>query len=689
MKIFNKAGSKERLFEMMSRVNKIKLNESAVPVGTKVPIKGLTIDKLGFQLTPEVSKRGVKYNLVNSKELFPSPKQSYSSIYITTDSHLDDWIRDFNDWHGDEGYLVKVDDLRWDVVDNPRFTQWRDERNKGVLADIERDKQRGWSTESVIKEEGGYSDSYDTQRDLRQMQRDEDKRTFSQIVFLQGSEAEEPLEILNNQGEQAALEYLKQWDMGDSYETTTGSGAGRSDSQYQEGNYLMSWNDRIGYIGLERIDEEIKEADDASGYSYDRSHPANRRFQEPKLMDLSQGEQFRYILLVDDDGRYHDIMIPVELYDEHLDQLYRHFGTNSAYQEVRKEPKINYKLSTDILGKSETLKEYDPLEYIDDTSNDDNSDPLPTEPEEEDCIVSSNGWKLSVSCGGKFIGEFEEDDQAYAAVREWKKRNNYFPNTWFISDHGNASLVDDNGNIIGEGINEGSSKLSQIKSSNPALYNQLMVAKKTMNMNDAMAGVMGGMSKEEARQLLIKHGMLKEADDTTSSIDGNYTQGNENYKKALVTDLKNRGEDATMSSSTSELESKNGLFKETIDSVVDFDRAYLDNSVDTEETNVTKYDGGLDYPDKNLRVDSNLLHQEPIFEMDDFRPLTLNYDQKGNWIPAGHEDKGMALRVTYHPIGSDNEKYLVVKMLPDGGIDKIYKVMDNWDKAKEELKKYL
>jgi hypothetical protein len=72
------------------------------------------------------------------------------------------------------------------------------------------------------------------------------------------------------------------------------------------------------------------------------------------------------------------------------------------------------------------------------------------EPNEEDCFISSNGYKLSVSCGGKFIGEFVEDQDAFDAVKTWKDSNKWYPNTWFISDHGNYSLVDDNGNILNE-----------------------------------------------------------------------------------------------------------------------------------------------------------------------------------------------------------------------------------------------
>lgn len=38
---------------------------------------------------------------------------------------------------------------------------------------------------------------------------------FQEIVFIQGEEAEEPLNILDSEGESAALQYLAQWDYGE------------------------------------------------------------------------------------------------------------------------------------------------------------------------------------------------------------------------------------------------------------------------------------------------------------------------------------------------------------------------------------------------------------------------------------------------------------------------------------------
>jgi len=51
------------------------------------------------------------------------------------------------------------------------------------------------------------------------------------------------------------------------------------------------------------------------------------------------------------------------------------------------------------------------------------------------------------------------------------------------------------------------SKISDIRQNNPALYNQIQVAKKTLKYSDIGATVMGGMTKDEARKLLKKYGI--------------------------------------------------------------------------------------------------------------------------------------------------------------------------------------
>ena len=72
------------------------------------------------------------------------------------------------------------------------------------------------------------------------------------------------------------------------------------------------------------------------------------------------------------------------------------------------------------------------------------------EPQDDDCYIESNGSEFRVSCGGKNINKFQEMEDALAAVRTWKTSNKWYPNTWFISDHGNFNLIDDKGNILNE-----------------------------------------------------------------------------------------------------------------------------------------------------------------------------------------------------------------------------------------------
>ena len=87
----------------------------------------------------------------------------------------------------------------------------------------------------------------------------EEGKKYARIVFMQGDEAEEPLDILNRHGESAALKYLLQWDNSDYGDVDDRPGAGTGDRIYKKGDYIMNYNTRIGYIGLERVINEQKE----------------------------------------------------------------------------------------------------------------------------------------------------------------------------------------------------------------------------------------------------------------------------------------------------------------------------------------------------------------------------------------------------------------------------------------------
>lgn len=94
---------------------------------------------------------------------------------------------------------------------------------------------------------------------------------YGDVIFIQGEEADEAIDILQNHGEDAVIKYLSQWDQGEyhtiysHYDKTVGA----SDDIYETDQYVLTYNTRLNYIGLltklpkdkygEYVDESIKE----------------------------------------------------------------------------------------------------------------------------------------------------------------------------------------------------------------------------------------------------------------------------------------------------------------------------------------------------------------------------------------------------------------------------------------------
>jgi len=76
---------------------------------------------------------------------------------------------------------------------------------------------------------------------------------YATIVYLQGDEAEEPLKILDEDGSDAAIEYLSQWDDGSYDNQRDKLSAGTSDHKITKGDYILSYNNSIGYISLDKM----------------------------------------------------------------------------------------------------------------------------------------------------------------------------------------------------------------------------------------------------------------------------------------------------------------------------------------------------------------------------------------------------------------------------------------------------
>jgi hypothetical protein len=76
---------------------------------------------------------------------------------------------------------------------------------------------------------------------------------YRQIVYQQGQDADETMQILDEHGKKAAFEHLLQWDNGQEDDVRSTTSAGSNDYSYKHGNYIMSYNLGLPYIGLEEV----------------------------------------------------------------------------------------------------------------------------------------------------------------------------------------------------------------------------------------------------------------------------------------------------------------------------------------------------------------------------------------------------------------------------------------------------
>jgi hypothetical protein len=85
------------------------------------------------------------------------------------------------------------------------------------------------------------------------------------IVFCQGDDADEPLDLLYNRHDtvsyhgptaesiDAAFSYLAQWDYGDPAEQCADPASGAQDDVWEQGGYRLTAHLGLGYVGLERV----------------------------------------------------------------------------------------------------------------------------------------------------------------------------------------------------------------------------------------------------------------------------------------------------------------------------------------------------------------------------------------------------------------------------------------------------
>jgi len=73
---------------------------------------------------------------------------------------------------------------------------------------------------------------------------------YENIIFQQGQEAEETLELIKNCSEEVAVNYLKEWDMGENYDVSDTEPFGKADTTVEIDGYILSYNTYVGYVGL-------------------------------------------------------------------------------------------------------------------------------------------------------------------------------------------------------------------------------------------------------------------------------------------------------------------------------------------------------------------------------------------------------------------------------------------------------
>lgn len=67
---------------------------------------------------------------------------------------------------------------------------------------------------------------------------------------------------------------------------------------------------------------------------------------------------------------------------------------------------------------------------------------------EDGYIISDKGRGVIVTQANKRVGAYADKDEAIKAINKHMERENFYPNVYYVNDHGNVDLLDENGDII-------------------------------------------------------------------------------------------------------------------------------------------------------------------------------------------------------------------------------------------------
>lgn len=118
-----------------------------------------------------------------------------------------------------------------------------------------------------------------------------DQERYEDIIFLQGQEADETMDILNNDGRDAAMAHLMQWHYPGEHMGRNELPHGTQDKTYEKDGYIMAWNPHLPYIGLTYDTHHLQAAPEVDEDSQRFRHTAGQREKEAPLGQHSPHSQ--------------------------------------------------------------------------------------------------------------------------------------------------------------------------------------------------------------------------------------------------------------------------------------------------------------------------------------------------------------------------------------------------------------
>jgi hypothetical protein len=364
-----------------------------------------------------------------------------------------------------------------------------------------------------------------------------DRDKYEDVVFLQGDEAYEPLERLDREGPDAALEYLKQWHYPGEHQGSQEETHGVNDKVYRKDGYTMSWNPALEYIGLQYdmsklnepvVSEEEEQNDKANPDSPELGKGENQISHQPMDNEVEPPKEYvepNMDMFKDD--------IPDEIKAQ-VDGMSLEPQGDEVEQIAQDKEEVG-ELISGGKGEGKSPLEFAPdqikkgmkveMEHTDDPmlSLEIALDHLTEDPE---YYTEKETPETSAQFGAaKDAGEDDGEDKETTDMLLGFKPHNVgdeiesdevpeeVPQTPETPEV--AKDVQDSEESVPEELPKKENELGEdlgyseedLKDRDPATWHQIQIAKKTIKMPGAMANVMGGMTKEEARKILKQRGI--------------------------------------------------------------------------------------------------------------------------------------------------------------------------------------